>query len=457
VKGAISLDTLDKKAFYKELIGLAIPLGLQNLLTALIGATDALILGRLSQEAVAAVSLGNQIAFIMSMFTFSVIGGGGVLVAQYWGKGDRKTVKNLMCTIIKYSLGISVVFWLLASFAPEMLMRLYTPEQALIDIGSKYLKVVSVSYLLNAVNQGYFLIMKVSGNTTRSVVISVVTLVTDVVLDLLFVYGLFGLPRLGATGSALSTVFVEAVAFVWCVAFSFRKDMVRPDLKGFIWFNKDMFRDLMKVALPMLASALTWGVGFSMRSLLMGHMGTDATAASSIAALVQELVTCLCKGVSTGSGIMLGKLLGENMLPKAKAYGAEFWKVSIWVGLLNSTLVLLVSPLAVMFFVLTETARQYLIWMLLFSAVYVFAFSLNTIVTCGVFPAGGDSAYDAISVAYSMWCFALPASFLALFVLKWPVMVVYILMCADEIVKLPWIYPRYKKYIWLKNLTRDDV
>lgn len=432
-------------------------MGLQNLLTALIGATDALILGRLSQEAVAAVSLGNQIAFILSMFTYSVIGGGGVLVAQYWGKGDKNTVKNLMCTIIKYALGISAVFWLLASFAPEMLMRLYTPEQELIEIGAKYLKVVSVSYLLNSVNQCYFLVMKVSGNTARSVIISVVTLVTDVVLDLLFVYGLFGLPRLGATGSALSTVFVELMAFAWCVAFSYRKDMVRPDLKGFVWFNKDMFRDFMKVSLPMLASALTWGVGFSARSLLMGHMGTDATAASSIAALVQELVTCLCKGVSTGSGIMLGKLLGDNMLEKAKAYGAEFWKVSIWVGLLNSALVLLVSPLAIMFFVLTETARQYLIWMLLFSAVYVFAFSLNTIVTCGVFPAGGDSAYDAISVAYSMWCFALPVSFLALFVLKWPVMVVYILMCADEIVKLPWIYPRYKKYIWLKNLTRDQV
>ena len=451
------MHTLDKKAFYKELIGLAIPLGLQSLLTALIGATDALILGRLSQEAVAAISLANQVAFIMSMFTYAVIGGGGVLIAQYWGKGDRNTVKNLFCTTIKYCLGISVVFFLLTNIAPELLMRIYTPEAELIGIGAKYLRVVSVSYLLSAVNQSYFLIMKVSGHTAKSVVISVVTLVTDVVLDLLFVYGLFGLPRLGATGSALSTVFVELVALVWCIGFSFRKGMVRPDLKGFLWFNKDIIKDFIKVSLPMLASGLTWGVGFSMRSLFMGHMGTDATAAASIAALVQELVTCLCKGVSTGSGIMLGKLLGDNLLDKAKAYGAQFCRVSIWVGILNSVLVLLVSPLAVMFFVLTEAARQYLIYMLLFSAVYVFAFSLNTIVTCGVFPAGGDSAYDAISVAYSMWCFALPVAALALFVLKWPVMVVYILMCADEIVKLPWIYPRYKKYIWLKNLTREDV
>lgn len=450
------MPTLDKRSFYKELIALAIPLGLQNLLTALIGATDALILGRLSQEAVAAVSLANQVAFIMSMFTYSIVGGGGVLIAQYWGKGDRQTVKNLLCTVIKYSMGVALVFFLLATFIPETLMRIYTPERELIAIGADYLRIVSISYLFTAVNQCYYLVMKVSGHTAKSVTISVVTLITDVVLDLFLVYGLLGLPRLGANGTAWSSVAVEAVALVWCVGFSFRHDMVRPDIKGFTWFSRALTKDLLKVALPMLASGLTWGVGFSMRSLLTGHMGTDAAAAASIAALVQDLVTCLCRGVSTGCGIMLGKLLGDNRLEEARLQGAEFCRVAIWVGIFNAVLILAVTPLALSFFVLTAQAHRYLTQMLLFNAVYVIAFSLNTIITCGVFPAGGDAAYDAISVAYSMWCFALPVAFIGLFLLKLPVMAVYILMCADEIVKLPWIYPRYKKYIWLKNLTREE-
>lgn len=111
------------------------------------------------------------------------------------------------------------------------------------------------------------------------------------------------------------------------------------------------------------------------------------------------------------------------------------------------------APVVMMFFVLTETAKIYLLQMLIFSGLYVFAYSLNTIIVCGVFPAGGDAAYDAKSVLFASWCFALPLALLAAFVFKWPVMVVYILMCSDEIVKLPWIYPRYKKYIWVKNLT----
>ena len=76
----------EKKEFYKELLALAIPIGLQNLLIALIGATDALMLGRLTQDSVAAVSLANQIVFIMNLFIGAVVGGGGALIAQYWGK-----------------------------------------------------------------------------------------------------------------------------------------------------------------------------------------------------------------------------------------------------------------------------------------------------------------------------------------------------------------------------------
>ena len=107
------------------------------------------------------------------------------------------------------------------------------------------------------------------------------------------------------------------------------------------------------------------------------------------------------------------------------------------------------------FFVLTETAKLYLIWMLLFSGLYVFAYSINTIVICGIFPAGGDAKYDAISVFFASWCVALPLALLATFVFDLPIMVVYILMCSDEIIKLPFIIPRYRKYLWLNNLTKE--
>ena len=450
------LQPTEKKEFYKELLALAIPIGLQNLLIALIGATDALMLGRLTQDSVAAVSLANQIVFIMNLFIGAVVGGGGTLIAQYWGKGDRTMVKNLFCMILKWAIGISFVFFALAMCIPELLMRIYTPETALIEIGASYLRAVGVSYLFSGITQCYYLKMKVEGKASKSVIISVVTLITDVVLDLFLIYGLAGVPKLGANGSAYSTVVVELIGLVWCIIESHRKDSIRADLQGFKWFSAIVTKDFMKLALPMLGSSLAWGLGFSMHSLIMGHLGSDATAAASITSVVQEIVTCVCRGISAGAGIIIGKLLGQNLFDKAKIYGRKLCHISFWVGGIHMLLLCVIGPVLAYFFVLTETARQYLILMLLFMALYVFAYSINTVVVCGIFPAGGDAKYDAVSVFFASWCFSLPLALLGTFVFDLPVMIVYILMCADEIVKLPWVYPRYKKYLWLKNLTREE-
>ena len=275
-------------------------------------------------------------------------------------------------------------------------------------------------------------------------------------LDLFLIYGLAGVPKLGATGSAYSTVVVELIGLVWCIIESHRKDSIRPDLQGFKWFSPAVTKDFMKLALPMLGSSLAWGLGFSMHSLIMGHLGSDATAAASITSVVQEIVTCVCKGISAGAGIIIGKLLGQNLFDKAKIYGRKLCHVSFWVGGIHMILLCIIGPVLAYFFVLTETAREYLIMMLFFMALYVFAYSINTVVVCGIFPAGGDAKYDAISVFFASWCFSLPLALLGTFVFDLPIMVVYILMCADEIVKLPWVYPRYKKYLWLNNLTREE-
>ena len=168
MKARRSTELVEKKDFYKELFSLAIPIGMQNLLVALIGASDALMLGRLTQDAVSAVSLANQIAFIMSLFSGAVVGGGGALIAQYWGKGDWTMVKNLFCMLIKWAFGISFVFFALAMFAPELLMRIYTPDAALIKIGASYLRAVSLSYLFTGVTQCYYLIMKLEGKAPKS-------------------------------------------------------------------------------------------------------------------------------------------------------------------------------------------------------------------------------------------------------------------------------------------------
>lgn len=451
------MNAEEKRAFNKELLTLAVPLGLQVLLTALVGASDALMLGRLNQASVAAVSLANQISFVMSLFVSSVVGSVGVLVAQYLGKKDERNAKRFMSMALRYSFLISLVFTLAALLAPEKLMALYTPEPELIDIGAGYLRIVSVSYLLSGISQCYLMVMKIDGRARLSVWISALTVLVDMGLDFFLIYGYGAIPALGANGSAYSTIAVEAVALVWCVWDGHRKGHLHPDMESMRYFSKTFEKDLWKIEAPMLASSLSWGLSITVHSMIMGRLGTDATAASSVTAVTQQLIQCLAHGIASGSGIMLGKLLGQNEFDKAKAYGRRFWHVSMLCGLANMLLLAALGPVMLRFYVLEPQAKEYLTQMLIFSAFYMFAYAFNTVFTCGVLPAGGDAKYDAVSVFFATWCFALPVSILGAFVFHWPVMAVYCVMCCDEIIKLPFLPLHYRKYTWVKNLTRETI
>ncbi len=451
------MNTAEKKHFNKELITLAIPLALQHLLSALVGATDALVLGRLTQEAIAAVSLANQISFVMSLFNGAVIGAVGILIAQYWGKNDYAKAKRFLGMAVRYVGLISILFSVAAYFGAERLMRIFTPEAELIAIGADYLRIVSFSYLLAGLSQCFLMVMKISGHAKMSVWISAMTVAVDVAADIVLVYGYGSFKGLGANGTAYSTIAVEAIALLWCLIWSLKKKDVRLSLGDLTTISKAFESDIWKLIPGMLASSLSWGLSISVHSLIIGHLGTDATAAYSVSGVAQQLIQCFTHGLSSGAGIMIGGLLGKNELDKAKEYGKRFWKVSALSGLANVALIGIVGPLVYIFYVLQPQAKAYLVGMLVFSALYMFAYAYNTIITCGVFPAGGDSRYDAISVIMATWCFAIPLALLGCFVFHWPVMVVYVVMCLDEIVKVPFIKLRYNKMIWLKNLTRESV
>ena len=447
----------EQKSFNKQLMSLAIPFALQGLLNALVGASDALMLGRLTQESISAVSLANEITFILSLFTGAVLGGVGTLMAQYYGKKDMETVKKLLSMGLRFVFYISIIFFIAAFFMPDKLMMIFTDQPELIRIGSEYLRIVSFSYLFMEFTQCYLVLMKMDGRVKMSVWISAMTVVVDMTVDFFLIYGFGKIPALGANGSAYSTIVVEVIAFTWVVIASYAKGRVHPDVKSLFSVSKVLDLDMIKIALPMLASSLLWGLSMSAHSAIMGRLGSDATAAYAVTNVALGLIQCLSHGFAQGSGIMIGGLLGANKIEEAKEYGKKFWNVSIWCGLANMALLAIVGPLVYIFYVLEPGAKQFLIYMILYNLLYMFAYSFNTIFTCGVLPSGGDARYDAISVFIATWCCALPLAFIGCFVFHWPVMVVYCVMLADEIVKFPFLYPRYKKYYWCNNLTRENV
>ena len=449
------MDKNEKKLFNSKLRALAVPLALQSLLTALVGASDALMLGRLNQDSIAAVSLANQVFFVMTLFTGAVTGTAAILIAQYWGKKDYKNAGRFLAMAIRYSILISLVFFAAAFIFSEQVMWILTSESSLISIGAGYLRIVSFSYIFSAVAQCFLMNMKIAGDAKLSVIISAVTVAVDMAADYFLIYGKCGVPALGANGSAYSTIVVEVLSLVIVLVWSKKKETIKLPIKNFFYFSKDFEKDYWKIFPANLASALSWGISITVHNVIMGHLGSDATASASVTSVTQQLIACVTWGIAGGSGIMVGELLGAGKLDEAKKYGDRFYKVSFFSGLINVLLIAIAGPLVYVFYTLTDEAKSYLIWMLVFSCFYMFAFAYNTIFTCGVFPAGGDAKYDAVSVFFATWCFAIPASLIACFVFHWPVLVVYIIMCLDEIVKLPFLKWHYNKYIWVKNLTRE--
>ncbi len=442
---------LERRLLYRDLLKLMLPLAIQNLMVTMISATDALVLARLDQYSVAAVSLAAEINFVMNLFLGAVIGGISILVSQYYGKGDRQTVGNLLGMGLRYHFLISLIFFAAAQFAPGILMRIYTDDEKLIQIGVQYLKIASWSYLLSAISQCYMCILKISGGASLSAIIAAVAACVDVIVDILLVYGL----QLGAVGTAWSTVAVCLMEWISVIIFSFGTDRIRPNWKNLAYFSKELRMDFYKLSLPVLAGGLIWGIGFSLSAAIMGHLNADASSAYAIAALVRSLFACLIQGLGSGVAILVGKELGRGDLTSAKQCGIRLAKISIWCGAFSAILFYLLSPFVFRIFVLNEVTREYLHQMAPICAVYLAAQAVSVTVICGIFPAGGDTIFDVKITAVTMWLIALPAGYLCAFVFHLPVTAVYLALCLDELTKVLFVYPRFQKYHWLKNMTRD--
>ena len=351
----------EKKEFYRKLFALVLPLALQNLMTALVSASDALMLGMLDQSSLSSVSLATQVQFVLNLFYAALTIGTTVLAAQYWGKGDREAVERVLAIVLKSSMVISLVFFLAAFFCPHLLMRIFTNDPELIQLGIPYLRIVSWSYLFMGISQIYLCIMKNSGRTMRSTVYGSSAVVLNLLLNTLLIFGFLGFPRMEIAGAALATTIARAVE------------------------------------------------------------------------------------------------LGRGALERAREYGGRLCRISVAAGAVSGVILLACSPLVQLLAAsLSEQAHEYLRVMLLICAYYLIGKAVNSTVVAGIFCAGGDTKFGLLCDAVTMWVIIVPIGMLAAFVWKLPVLAVYFLLNMDEFVKLPTVYRHYKKYRWVRNLTKES-
>lgn len=448
----------EKTNFYKKLFSLVLPLALQNLMSAIVSASDAIMLGFLNQDSLSAVSLATQVQFVLNLFFVALTIGSTILAAQYWGKGDIPAVEKTLGIATRFSLLISFVFFAAALGCPSLLMRIFTNEEVLIRLGVPYLRIVSFSYLLMGFSQIYLCIMKNSGRTLRSTVYSSTAMVLNLIFNAILIFGFGGLPALGIEGAACATLIARLVEAALVLLENGRKVPVKIRLPCLIRADRTLQMDFVKYTLPMLLNELAWGCGFTMFSVIMGHLGNDAVAANSVANIVKNIIACVCLGIGTGSGIMVGNELGSGNMERAGLYGDRLSRLSIISGAVTGGIILLcIPPIMRLTFTLSDTAAGYLRMMLLVCSYYIIGKSINSTVIAGIFPAGSDTRFGLICDTVTMWCIVVPAGLVAAFVLRLSVIGVYLVLNTDEIIKLPVVYWYYKKYKWLKNITRERM
>ena len=443
--------TQESKSFYKSLVNVVGPMVAQNLITAAVGSADVIMLGFVGQTAIAASSLAGQIMFIMVMIATGLSSGLVMLAAQYWGKGDVKSIQILHGAALRISACAGLIFSVAAMFAPKLLMRIFTEDAALIETGASYLRAVSLSYVCFSISQIYQAGFKSIERVKIVTIMTTVALLLNIGLNAFFIFVL----KMGIAGVGIATTIARVIEMLFCMLYAATQKDVRFRFTNIFTFNKVLNFDFIKFSLPALGNELVWGAAFSMYSVILGHMGEDIVAANSVVNVIRQLATVLCFGMAYGGAVVLGKTMGSGDMELAERNAKRLIKSTILAGAAGSILLLCCYPIMPYLAKLSDTAAHYRNILMFINAASIFGAATNTVLICGIFRAGGDAKFGFIMDCISMWCVSVPLGLLAAFVFKLPPLWVYFILYLDEFEKMPVIVIHYFKKKWLRNITRD--
>ena len=330
------------RALYARITALTWPIILQNLLSAAVTSADVIMLNFVGQAHISAVSLAGQYASVLFMVYYGLGTGATMLCAQYYGKGDLRAIEAVEGIALRFSLLISVLAALAAFTVPDRMMRIFTPDPELIAIGAEYLRTVGVAYLCWGVTEIYLAVLRSVGRVTIATAINTTAFTLNIFLNAVFIFGLFGAPRMGAKGVALATSVSRLIELALSLIVSSQSRDVKLHPRCLFSHSKPLFRDFLRMALPALVNDISWGLAFSMYSVIIGqYLGSDMVAANSFVSQVRSFATVLCFSIASAGGILLGHLIGENRMKDADRAAKAIMRLTVLSALAGGVLILL--------------------------------------------------------------------------------------------------------------------
>ncbi len=448
---------IKEKTFYKSFMILALSLALQNLLTYGVNMMDTLMLGRYSQNAMGGVSLCNQIQFLLQMLVVGAGEGAVVMGSQYWGKKKLEPIPHIIGVALRFGGALAVLLFILVCGWPTRILQLLSNDPAVIAEGAKYFSFIRFTYVIFTITNILVASLRSIGVVKIGYMISGSTLVINVCLNYLLIYGNLGFPEMGVRGAACATLIarcVELLIVIWFL--KYKENVLNLNLRKLLHIDTSYVRDYMKVSLPVLINQALWGVAQMVQTGILGHLGGDVTAANAISVQVYQVLSVVCYGAASAAGIVVGRTIGEGNEKKLHPLVTTLQVLFLSIGLCSGLAIFLLrGPILAAFGgTLTENAYRLSRQFMLVLAITTVGTSYQMACDNGIIRGGGDTGFSAKMNLISMWGIIVPFSAMAAFWWKCPPVAVFFLLKWDQLYKAIPVGIRLHSWKWVKKVTR---
>ena len=451
-------EFLNDRTYFSTLIKLWAPIALQQLIFSSLNYVSTIMVGQLGETSVAAVGLANQILFLFQLAMFGATSGAAIFVAQFWGRRDIKNIRRVLGISIALGLAGGLVFSIVALMFPAQAIGIYSSDPAVVALGSECLRIAGLTYLPFAITTGYAVTLRSTGNVRLPVTISVSALCLGALLNYALIFGQLGLPVLGAQGSALGSTIARFVECALLIGLTYaNRSVAAASLREMFDFDFAFLRRTLKTILPVMLNEILWSTGISAYNLIYGRIGTEAVAAVSIAASIENLAFVPFVALANVAAIMIGHLIGAGEERQALAYGKRFLQLNIVVGVLMGCTILISADAILQFYNIDPTTLQFARNVLTVMAFALWIKVSNMMLIVGLLRAGGDARVSAVIDVSPLWMVGLPLAAAGAFIFGLPVYWVYLLTITDEACKLILALWRVVSKRWINNLTQPHV
>lgn len=445
----------DKKTFITRLLAIATPILLQNILAASLGFIDVFMIGKLGSAYLAGVGSANNFFFVYNMLIFGLASGSAIFTAQYWGQRDVKSIRSVMGIGLSLTLGVAILFALFSFLSPGIAIRFFTSDPLVIAPGVRYLRIISVTFLMTALGINYTVVLRSTENVIYPMIASFTGVILNTVLNYVLIFGHFGAPAMGEAGAALATVIARSVELTIILSITYARKLPSAiRFSDLFSYRLEAFKKYMKRVFPVVLKNVGWAAGYNMFSVIYGHLDTSFLAAFQVAGSIERLCLIFFTGMGSACSIMVGNRIGAGEETTARKFARNFILINLGISVVvSATLILIRVPIASIYTELTETERFYVASILLVMAAAMWAKSCNIMFHMGIFTAGGDTLFSMIVDVGGVWLIGVPIALIAGIVFHLPVHLIAACVTIEEFTKMIIGFIRFRSGRWMHNLV----